>query len=66
MSRTHHASKDARRTARKSKTARVDLDAMRPFMDGWRAQVVETYSREEIERMKRGLPSRPQTLTIGD
>jgi hypothetical protein len=64
MSRTHHASKDARRTARRVK--RVDLEAMRPFMDGWRAQVVETYSREEIERMKRGLPSRPQTLTIGD
>lgn len=53
MSRTHHASKDARRVARVQKRAsrRVDLEAMQPFMAGWRAQILDTYSREDIDRL---------------
>jgi len=32
---------------------RVDLEAMRPFMAGWRAEIVATYSADDIERLAR-------------
>jgi hypothetical protein len=67
MSRTFHASRDARRSARKARRAtRADLDAMRPFIAGWRDEMVRTYTREELERVKAGLPGRRPQMTIGD
>lgn len=66
MSRTHHASKDHRRTERAARRRRVDLEAFAPFAAGFREQVRATFTPEQVDRMKRGLPSEPQHMTIGD